>query len=78
MWPGSGVHFREAMTDLRADDYDTQFNGNRFAWLGDGFSQTEKEPSKGKYRKVLTRKKGMSHEPDSKEKIGRSPASQGA
>ena len=45
LWPGSGLHFREALTEIRADDFDILYNGNRFSWLGNGFSQTEKDPT---------------------------------
>ena len=41
IWPGSGLHFIEAMVDLRADDWDIVYRGNRFEWLGNGFSRTE-------------------------------------
>ena len=41
IWPGSGVHYIEAMADVRADDWDIVYEGNRFAWLGNGFSQAE-------------------------------------
>lgn len=33
------------MKELRADDWDIQYAGNRFAWLGNGFSQTEFDPT---------------------------------
>ena len=29
------------MADLRADDWDIRYRGNRFDWLGNGFSRTE-------------------------------------
>jgi len=29
------------MRYLRADDWDVEYKGNRFGWLGNGFSQTE-------------------------------------
>lgn len=45
LWPGSGLHFIEALSEIRADDYNIAYNGNRFAWLGSGFSQTETDPS---------------------------------
>ena len=45
LWPGSGLHFIEALSDIRPDDYNIIYNGNRFAWLGNGFSQTEMDPS---------------------------------
>ena len=41
IWPGSGLHYTEAMSDLRADDWDIRYRGNRFQWLGNGFSRTE-------------------------------------
>ncbi len=41
LWPGSSLHFLEAMSDIRADDWHIRYHGNRFAWLGNGFSQTE-------------------------------------
>lgn len=41
LWPGSTLHYIEAMQELRADDWDITYKGNRFAWLGDGYSQTE-------------------------------------
>ena len=44
LWPGSTLHFLEAMSDIRADDWHIRYHGNRFAWLGDGFSQTEVLP----------------------------------
>lgn len=45
MWPGSPLHYREAMAQLRADDWDVRYRGNRFDWLGNGFSQTEWDPT---------------------------------
>ncbi len=44
LWPGSGLHFIEALSEIRADDYNIAYHGNRFAWLGSGFSQTETDP----------------------------------
>lgn len=41
LWPGSSMHYFEAMQYLRADDWDLTYIGNRFSWLGNGFSQTE-------------------------------------
>ena len=41
LWPGSTLHYIEALTELRWDDFDVKYNGNRFAWLGNGYSQTE-------------------------------------
>lgn len=44
LWPGSTLHFLEAMSDIRADDWHIRYHGNRFAWLGNGFSLTEVLP----------------------------------
>lgn len=41
VWPGSTLHCLEALRELRADDWDIQYMGNRFAWLRNGCSQTE-------------------------------------
>ncbi|KAL6230334.1 hypothetical protein BDW75DRAFT_248777 [Aspergillus navahoensis] len=41
LWPGSTLHYIEAMNELRLDDWEVNYNGNRFAWLGNGYSQTE-------------------------------------
>ena len=45
LWPGSTVHYIETMQELRADDWEIRYRGNRFAWLGNGFSQTEFDPT---------------------------------
>ena len=44
LWPGSGLHFVEAMAEVRADDWEIVYRGNRFEWLGNGFSRTETDP----------------------------------
>ncbi|KAF2498482.1 FAD/NAD(P)-binding domain-containing protein [Lophium mytilinum] len=41
LWPGSTLHYLETLAQPRADDYDVVYKGNRFNWLGNGFSQTE-------------------------------------
>jgi hypothetical protein len=41
LWPGSALHFIEAMSEVRLEDWDIGYNGNRFAWMGNGYSQTE-------------------------------------
>ena len=41
LWPGSTLHYIEALADLRMEDYDVEYAGNRFSWLGNGYSQTE-------------------------------------
>lgn len=40
-WPGSTLHYLEAIREPRWDDWDFQYRGNRFAWMGNGISQTE-------------------------------------
>ncbi|KAL4951856.1 hypothetical protein BDW69DRAFT_201141 [Aspergillus filifer] len=41
LWPGSTLHYIEAMDEVRLDDWEVKYNGNRFAWMGNGYSQTE-------------------------------------
>lgn len=41
LWPGSTLHYIEALLDVRHDDWDVRYAGNRFAWMGNGYSQTE-------------------------------------
>lgn len=41
LWPGSTLHYVEALEQLRGDDFDLVYLGNRFAWMGNGFSQIE-------------------------------------
>ncbi|KAH0845024.1 hypothetical protein AYO21_04055 [Fonsecaea monophora] len=41
LWPGSTLHYLEAVSDVRGDDWEIEYKGNRFAFLGNGFSQTE-------------------------------------
>ncbi|KAF1990549.1 FAD/NAD(P)-binding domain-containing protein [Aulographum hederae CBS 113979] len=41
LWPGSTLHYMEALAALRMEDYEVKYQGNRFAWLGNGYSQTE-------------------------------------
>ncbi|KAI1752139.1 hypothetical protein F4782DRAFT_158594 [Xylaria castorea] len=41
LWPGSTLHYVECMKNVRLDDFEITYTGNRFAWLGNGFSQTE-------------------------------------
>ncbi|KEY73043.1 hypothetical protein S7711_06117 [Stachybotrys chartarum IBT 7711] len=44
-WPGSTLHYLEAMREPRWDDWEVNYSGNRFSWLGNGISQTEWEPT---------------------------------
>ena len=41
LWPGSTLHYLEAIADSRYDDFDFQYSGNRYAFLGSRFSQVE-------------------------------------
>ncbi|KAF9869370.1 monooxygenase [Colletotrichum karsti] len=41
LWPGSTLHYIEAIKNVRFDDLEVKYAGNRFAWLGNGYSQTE-------------------------------------
>ncbi|KAF2261197.1 FAD/NAD(P)-binding domain-containing protein [Lojkania enalia] len=45
LWPGSTLHYIEAMMEVRYDDWEIKYNGNRFAWMGNGYSQTELDPT---------------------------------
>ncbi|KAI9793412.1 MAG: hypothetical protein M1816_000304 [Peltula sp. TS41687] len=40
-WPGSTLHYLEAIREPRFEDFEFQYSGNRFSWMGDGVSQTE-------------------------------------
>ncbi|AEO67780.1 uncharacterized protein THITE_2050573 [Thermothielavioides terrestris NRRL 8126] len=44
LWPGSTPHYMEALASPRYDDFEIKYHGNRFAYLGNGFSQTELNP----------------------------------
>lgn len=41
LWPGSTLHYMEAMEELRLEDWNVEYEGNRFAYLGNGYSQCE-------------------------------------
>ncbi|KAF9447964.1 FAD/NAD(P)-binding domain-containing protein, partial [Macrolepiota fuliginosa MF-IS2] len=41
LWVGSSLHYLETISDPRYEDFNFSYNGNRFAFLGNGFSQTE-------------------------------------
>jgi hypothetical protein len=43
LWPGSTLHYLEAIAEPRYEDWDFKYNGNRFAFLGSGFSQAESD-----------------------------------
>ncbi len=41
LWPGSTLHYLEAMSAVRYDDWNFTYRGNRLCWLGNGYSRTE-------------------------------------
>lgn len=45
IWPGSSLHFMEAVAEVRYDDWNVKYSGNRFAYFGTGYSQTESDPT---------------------------------
>jgi hypothetical protein len=45
LWPGSTLHYMEAMDEVRYEDWEIKYDGNRFAWLGNGYSQCEIDPT---------------------------------
>jgi hypothetical protein len=45
LWPGSSLHYMEAMEFPRYDDFVVTYTGNRFSWMGNGYSQTEMDPN---------------------------------
>jgi hypothetical protein len=45
LWPGSTLHYLEALSQPRADDWDVTYSGNRFGWMGNGYSQIEMDPT---------------------------------
>ncbi|KAI3401753.1 hypothetical protein diail_9417 [Diaporthe ilicicola] len=40
-WPGSTLSYLEAMREVRWEDWEMSYSGNRFSFLGNGISQTE-------------------------------------
>lgn len=46
LWPGSTLHYLEALAHPRYDDFEVQYaSRNRFAYLGNGFSQRQLDPT---------------------------------
>ena len=45
LWPGSTLHYLEAMRQVRGDDWIVTYKGGRFDWLGNGISQAEFDPT---------------------------------
>lgn len=45
IWPGSRMHYFEMLKEPRFEDFDIEYDGaNRFAYLGNGFTETELDP----------------------------------
>lgn len=42
LWPGSTLHYIEALQEVRYEDFDVSYDGNRFMYLGNGLSRLEK------------------------------------
>ena len=41
VWPGSTMHYLQTLAEPRYEDWNFTYTGNRFAFLGNGFSQIE-------------------------------------
>jgi len=45
LWPGSTLHYLQAMQEIRSQDWQITYSGNRFSYLGNGISQAEFDPT---------------------------------
>ena len=41
IWPGSRLHYFEVMKEPRYEDFDIVYEGNRFSYWGNGYTETE-------------------------------------
>lgn len=41
LWPGSTLHYLQALQEIRGEDWDIRHAGNRFSFLGNGISLAE-------------------------------------
>lgn len=41
LWPGSTLHYLQAMQDIRGEDWVFTYTGKRFSYLGNGISHAE-------------------------------------
>jgi hypothetical protein len=41
IWPGSRLHYFEVLKKPRYEDFDVEYLGNRFSYLGNGYTSTE-------------------------------------
>lgn len=44
IWPGSRMHWFESLKEPRYEDFDVEYTGNRFAYLGNGYTDAELDP----------------------------------
>lgn len=44
IWPGSRLHYFESLKEPRYEDFDIEYHGNRFAYMGNGYTDTELDP----------------------------------
>jgi hypothetical protein len=44
IWPGSRMHYFAAMKEPRYEDFDVEYCGNRFAFMGNGYTDAELDP----------------------------------
>ncbi|KAK3948256.1 hypothetical protein QBC32DRAFT_381743 [Pseudoneurospora amorphoporcata] len=44
LWCGSTLHYLEVIRQVRFEDWEFEYEGNRFTYLGNGHSQTEMNP----------------------------------
>jgi hypothetical protein len=45
LWPGSTLHYLQALQEVRGEDWDIHHTGNRFSFLGNGISLAEFRPT---------------------------------
>ena len=41
IWPGSRLHYFESLKEPRYEDFDIEYLGNRFAYMGNGYTDAE-------------------------------------
>ena len=44
IWPGSRMHYFEVLKEPRYEDFDVEYRGNRFSFLGNGYTSAELDP----------------------------------
>lgn len=64
IWPGSRLHWFEALKEPRWEDFDITYEGNRFAYLGNGYTAAELDPEGNAvwYFDVLRKELGLGRE----------------